>query len=159
MYFCKNYFLCSKSFFKLLPHEQLIIEYFSGPVSWYDLVEMKRREVAEPNYNPNFNVITDIREAIVNLDALDDVESYIDFLKSNQKSIGTRKTAILTNNSEQVIHSELLRVMKRDLPINIKTVSTYNAVFEWVELLPKVAQQIETYLDNLTTEFYLVSTN
>ncbi len=151
--------MLKKVFFKILPEEQLIIEYFSGPVSWYDLVEMKRREVAEPSYNPNFNVITDIREAIINLEALDEIESYIGFLKSNQKSIGTRKTAILTNNSEQVIHSELLRVMKKDLPINIKTVSTYKAVFEWVEILLKDRERIENYLENLTTEFYLISAN
>jgi hypothetical protein len=120
---------------------------------------MKRLEVSEPNYNPNFNVITDIREAVLNLEALDEIESYLDFLKSNQKSVGTRKTAILTDNSEQVIHSELLRVMKNDLPINIKTVSTYQAVFEWVEILPKDRERIENYLENLTTEFYLISAN
>jgi hypothetical protein len=151
--------MLKKVFFKILPEEQLIIEYFSGSVSWHDLVEMKRLEVSEPNYNPNFNVITDIREAVLNLEALDEIESYLDFLKSNQKSVGTRKTAILTDNSEQVIHSELLRVMKNDLPINIKTVSTYQAVFEWVEILPKDRERIENYLENLTTEFYLISAN
>jgi hypothetical protein len=151
--------MLKKVFFKILSEEKLIIEYFSGPVSWLDLVEMKRQEVAEPNYNPNYNVITDIREAVLNLDDLEHITHYIDFLKNNKKSLGTRKTAILTDNSDQVIHSELLRVMKNDLPMEVRTVGTYKAVFEWISLNPTTAIKIQSYLENLSTEFYRVSAN
>ena len=151
--------MLKKVFFKILSKENLIIEYFGGPVSWSDLVEMKVREVAEPDYNPDFNVITDIREAVLNIDDLGGVNHYIDFLKSNKNSVGNRKTAIFINNSEQVFYSETLRVTRNGLPIDIKTVSTYKAVFEWIELNPEVATKIENYLNNLTTEFYLVSAN
>ena len=151
--------MLKKVFYKIFVEEKLIIEYFNGPVSWTDLVEMKRNEVAEPNYNPNYSVITDVREAILNLSDLDNVSQYIDFLKSNIKSIGNRRTAILTTNTEQVIFSELLKAMNENLPISLKTVSTYDGVFEWLQLTPKAAHTVRNYLENLTSEFYTVSTN
>lgn len=151
--------MLKKVYYKIFAKEKLIIEHLSGPVGWNDLVKMKSKEVEEPDYNPNFNVITDIRKAILDLNNLDEVNKYVEFLNNNEKSVGNRKTAILTDSSEQVIHSEILRVMKNDLPINIKTVSTLEAVFTWVGLTPQAALEIERFLENFSSEFYMISSN
>lgn len=152
-YFCKKLRLMTKkTFYKIFPEEKIIIEYFSGKAKWNDLVELKQKEIDEINYNPNYSVITDIRNAELDLNALEEIVKYLDFLHSNSKSIGSRKTAALTNNKEQVIHSEMLKIMKNNLPIDIKSFSTLEAIFDWLKLNQAVRNKMTKVLDKLYSE-------
>lgn len=147
--------MTKKTHYKIFSEEKIIIEYFAGEVRWSDLVELKQKEIAESDYNPDFGVITDIRNAHLDLNALEEINKYLEFLHDNSKSIGNRKTAALTSSKEQVIHSEMLRMMKNNLPIDIKSFSTLKAAFEWVEINAEVSAKISKFLEKLNADLFL----
>jgi len=151
--------MIKRACYKIFEEEQIIIEYFSGRTIWSDLIKMKKREVAEANYNSNFNIITDVRNAILDVEDLNNVNKYLEYLRNNNKSVGNRKTAILTNSSEQIIHSELLRAMKADLPINFKSVGTTEAAFKWTELNHNTILKISECLEDLEKDLSHISSN
>lgn len=136
-------------YYKIFPEKRLIIEYLSGSLGWADVVEMKEREVADLNYNSTYRVITDIRNVDISIDSLDDVYIYINYLKNNRRSVGERYTAIMTESTEQVVHSELLRASNNNLPIHLKTVGTYETAFEWVGIKPPLSSEIKSFIENL----------
>lgn len=135
--------------YKIFPKKRLIVEYLSGSLGWLDIVEMKKKEVAEPDYNPSYNVITDIRNVSISIETLDDVNIYINYLQNNRNSVGKRHTAIITDSTEQVVHSELLRATNNSLPIYLKTVGTYQAAFEWVSLKSPSSIEIKDFIEFL----------
>lgn len=151
--------MTKKTIYKIFPEEKIIVEYLGGKVCWSDHIELKKKEIAESTYNPDYSVITDIRNAQLDLNALEDINKYIAFLNNNSKSVGKRKTAALTTSKEQVIHSEMLRVMKKDLPIDIKSFSTLKAAFDWLKINHQVSTKMAAYLEKLNDEFLLNSEN
>jgi hypothetical protein len=124
----------SKYLSKIFPEGKIIVEYLHGFISWGDVIEMKTQETLQPGYNPHYNLITDVRDVEIDINDLDGMKKYVDFFNYHLNAVGDRKTAILTKSSQQVIHSEMLKMMVNQLPMDLKTVSTYEAAFDWTRL-------------------------
>ncbi len=139
--------------YKILPELRLIIEYYSGIMEVDDIIELKRMEIKDEKYNPNFNFIvsiTDIRIDRINQEA---ASKLVEFMKEDVKIVGKRRSAILTATPEQVAASIIHREESKELPIYFKTVSTVQAAIDWI-LLPKeyestVVKNIELLKDNV----------
>jgi len=134
---------------KIFPECSLIVEFLQGNISWLDIIEMKQSEVLKPGYSPRFNLITDVRNVKILSNDLQGMGKYLDYLKNNHQVTGHRKTAILTNNSKQVIHSEMLKVEASGLPMYLKTVSTYEAAFEWTNLDKQYQHEVTNFMESL----------
>ncbi len=139
----------SKYVSKIFPEGKIVVEYLQGFISWVDLIEMKKQEAAKPEYNPGYNVITDVRDVEIGQNDLEGINEYIAFFNYHVNTVGVRKTAILTQSSQQVIHSEMLKIMSSHLPMDLKTVSTYSAAFDWTLLDEKVRGDVQDYLETL----------
>jgi len=139
---------------KIFPSGKIIIEHLHGFITWSDILAMKKEEASKPNYNPNYNLITDVRDVEIDTDDLEGMNKYLNYFKIDTKAVGNRKTAILTNSSRQVIHSEILKFKTDSLPMDLKTVSTYDAAFEWTELDSEFRLEIHNFLEVLRKSFF-----
>jgi len=138
--------------YKIVPGKELILGYVSGRISWKEVIKFKYRLTLDKNYNPNFNIIDDIRDVDIILKNNNDVLEFIEFAKKNGKFIGSRKSAIITNSPNQVVNSEILNSFNKDLPIEFKTFSTLIAAIDWIEISLSDKQLIESYFDELKTQ-------
>ncbi|NJO90200.1 MAG: hypothetical protein HC831_15595 [Chloroflexia bacterium] len=138
-----------KTEYKIFPENGILIEYLGGHISWSDYFELKKQELSDPGYSPNYNVITDMRNLKIYSEDLDGIDKYIEFIKENNRIVGSRKTAMLTDDSKHVVHSEVLKLMLRYFPMELKTVSTYYAAFEWTELNFETRTKLIKYMDEL----------
>jgi hypothetical protein len=119
--------------YKILPDLRLIIEVFCGNISFEDAIEMKKREIQDKDYNPNFNFIVSTVDVDISFDEKL-VRKYIDIIKDNPKIIGKRRSALITATPTQVAMTILYELALKDLPMNFKIVSTLQAAIEWVGL-------------------------
>lgn len=117
----------------ILPQEKLIIEYFSGMVSLKDVIAQKEKLIRNPNYNPGYNLIDDLRDAQFEL-IKEQVKGYVDYVFNNKKNIGKRNTAFVTSNPDQVVVSTLFESAKGELPINTMIVSTISTALKHVKI-------------------------
>ncbi len=140
-----------KTVYKIFPENKVLIEYLGGHISWSDYFELKKQELSDPDYNPDYNVITDMRNIKVYNEDLDGIDNYIQFIKANSGIIGNRKTAMLTDDSKHVVHSEVLKLMLNYFPMKLKTVSTYYAAFEWIDLNFDTRIQLIKYMEDFRT--------
>ncbi len=139
----------SKYISKIFPEGKIIVEYLQGFISWADVIEMKKQEAMKPNYDACYNIITDVRDVEIDSEDLDGMKEYVAFFKYHINVVGDRRTAILTQSSRQVIHSEMLKIMTNHLPMELKTVSTYHAAFDWTHLDDNVRDDVQDYLEKL----------
>jgi len=128
--------------YKILPDLSLFLEYYCGQIVLKDLFDLKKKEVADKDYNPTFNAIGDLREAQFSISVPEIIE-YSNFVKNTLKVSGKRSTAILTNTPDQVARSSIYQMECKNLPISTKIVSTVQSALEWIGLSVEYADFIE----------------
>lgn len=131
----------------IIPKDKLIIEYFNGKVSLEDVIILQKELAENPNYDPNYNVIDDLRDAQFDL-IKEQVIGYVDYITNNKKTIGKRNTAFVTTNPDQVVISSLFESLKKDLPINTLIVITISLALKHVNINPAKTPMI---LENINT--------
>lgn len=137
--------------FKIIPDKEIIIEYFAGKISLENILELKLRESQDLNYNSNFNIIDDSRDAEFLLNE-QDIKLYVEHLSQSKLFVGERNAAYLTETPNQVVIATLFDVLKKELPVNVKIVSTVDAALSWVGLLNDDRKVIDFYLNLLRIE-------
>lgn len=141
----KTIIVCNYSDFIIIPEKKLIIEYFSGKIELKDILELKSRESDQKEYNPNYNIIDDSRN-VEFLIRKNEIECYVDHLRNNKSFVRNRYVAYLTETPNQVVVATLFNVLKKELPINVKIVSTTIAALNWVGVSANQLKNIEFYL-------------
>ena len=125
-----------------------------GRISIHDAIELKKREINDKDYNPNFNFIVSINEIDTDGKFDYDFSKYIKTVKENKRIYGIRKSAILTKTPKQVVGGTLYELAARELPMNLKVVSTIEAALNWVDLSIDyksiVLENIELLIKNAT---------
>jgi hypothetical protein len=121
---CANYLI--------LPEYRLILECCKGHALVEDAISMKKEELADSLYNPDYNIIVDFQEfeTFLNTTTNDSILSFFNFLKVvDIKS----KVAFLTKKPHQVVISEILKVLSNDaLAIKIEIFSTAEAAMGFI---------------------------
>jgi hypothetical protein len=133
--------------FKILPDNKLIIEKYSGTFLISEYERMKNDEFEHPDFNPDYDVLADLREGYFeSIDVAPDktVISVTDFLKSNKVNIGKRRCAFLAINPDQVVSSIFYENFIKGLPIVSKSFSTVLAALDWLAIQKK--EEILLYL-------------
>ncbi|MBN1116328.1 MAG: hypothetical protein JXA77_03930 [Bacteroidales bacterium] len=121
----------------ILPTEKLIVEYLGGKANWIDYLEMKKKEVADTNYNGSYSVLTDISDVDTKYtrEMEGQIMEYINYL-TNQKIELNHLTSIITNSPTQYLHSEFLKKHSQKINIKVQIFSTQEAAFNWIRLNP-----------------------
>jgi hypothetical protein len=118
--------------FMILPEFRLILECCKGKVSVEDAIMMKQDEISDTLYDPNYNIIVDIREFETSIDSTisNPILRFYNFLKElDIKS----KVALLTTKPHQVVFSEILKRLSQDsLTIDIEIFSSPEAAIDFI---------------------------
>jgi len=140
--------MANKTEYIIVPDKKLIIEYYCGKYQVNELIVFKEAICADKNYNPNFNVINDFRDAEF-LFEIDEISKYIQFILKTKKSYGHRKSTMLTKTPNQVVTSLGFEMLKKDIPILVKVVSTVEAAIDFIELSLKDKTIIDTCIKQM----------
>lgn len=136
--------------YRILKDNKLIIEHYSGFFELIDSFYIKKIEISDPEYNPNFNMIIDFRKAKISVNSKD-VNSYIDFFKSQPKMHGNRKTAFLIDSPKEAAITTLYSNHVSTLSYIGKVFSTIEAAVKWLRIDNLDKHFIENTIEALKT--------
>jgi len=134
--------------YKILPELNLILEYYGGKITLNDVINHKSLEIRDIDYNENYHFISDMRDTEFNIDS-QDFNEYLKFLNRNNKVIGQRKSAILTNTPNQVAITSLFKSKSKHFPVSFEIFSTLEGAFNWVNLPEDLHEGIKETIRNL----------
>ena len=138
----------NKLAYKILDDKSLIIESYIGGFNVDELIEFKKKVGNDKNYNPNFNVIHDIRKLEFLLD-LEEISKYISLISENKKLLGNRKSVFITETPKQVVTTSVFDLMKKKLPIKVKVCSTFETAFNFIDLPKNDWEYLETSINSI----------
>jgi len=118
--------------YMILPEFRLILECCKGQASVEDAIYMKKTELSDNLYNPNYNIIVDFQEFETSLDSTIN-ESTINFFNFLKELDINSKIAILTAEPHQVVISVILKGLIANLgTIKIEVFSTVEAAIRFL---------------------------
>jgi len=117
----------------ILRENNLLIEILRGNFDLSDFVNLKKSESEDPDFDPNFDSILDIRniENSFSKDIRKDLEKFLSIIKTLQNVTKRRKTAIITSKPSQVAGGTWYQLID-DRGIDYKVFSTLKAATEWL---------------------------
>jgi len=118
----------------ILPEFRLILECCKGEASVEDAIYMKKTELSDNLYNPNYNIIVDFQEFETFLDSTinESITNFFSFLKGLDIN---SKIAFLTAEPHQVVISMILKELSTNLgAVKIEVFSTAEAAIRFLGL-------------------------
>jgi len=119
--------------YRLLHEETLIVEYYSGDIVLENLIEFKKMLLADTEYNPQYNLLVDLRDATFLLTEYE-IKKYLEYTKPVHYLFEKRKSAYLTHTPNQVVFVTFIDYYSEVfLPIEVKIFSTTNVAISWLK--------------------------
>ena len=117
---------------------------------------MKKRLIQDENYNPNFNIIDDIRDLNIHFEDKSEIQEFIDFANKQSEFLGSRKSGVVTKSPNQVVNSEILISLNKSLPISFRTFSTLSAAAKWIRIPIAEIQEIKQSFEDLNVSHFSI---
>ena len=118
--------------YMILPEFRLILECCKGQATVEDAIYMKKTELSDNLYNPNYNIIVDFQEFETFLDSTIN-KSTINFYNFLKTLDINSKIAILTAEPHQVVISLILKGLSTNLEsFKIEVFSTVEAAIRFL---------------------------
>ncbi len=133
----------------ILPDKNLIINSCIGDISFDDIIKFQMLQSKDKNWNRNFNVLTDLRHANMNIKDINipTLSKFpLDLINKNLR----RKSANLTNNPNHLVFHSLLEIFKaEDVAVDLKAFSTLDAALLWLGIDLRDKENINSTLIQL----------
>jgi len=128
----------------ILKDENLVIEILRGSFDISDFINLKKSEAEDPDFNPNFNSILDIRniENPFSKEIRDELEQYLKIIKTIQPVTKKRKAAVITHKPSQVAGITWYKLID-DRSIDYNIFSTLEAATAWLGISKADLKNIE----------------
>ena len=124
-------YTAKKSRYFILPEYHLIIESLHGPIDLRMLCALRRIEMRDPVFQIGFDIISDVRNAQLNLSATDILQ-----FASHQEAIQwgnmLNRTAILAETPKQIALSYMLLQKTNRTELDGGVFSTTTGLLEWI---------------------------
>ena len=117
--------------YRLFSELQTVLIIGNKLITLSDIKEISRELKADPAFSPNFNILTDVSDCELNITP-EDINEYVNYINYEIKTVGSRKTAILTSNPVQVALSMLFSYLMQNTPVIPKVYSTLNAALSYI---------------------------
>ena len=131
----------------ILKDRNLVIEILRGNFDLSSFVNLKKSESEDPDFDPNFDVILDIRhvENAFSKEIRQDLENFLGIIKSIQRITKIRKTAVITYKPAQVAGITWYQFID-DRSIEYEVFSTLKAAKEWLGISEVDLENIDASL-------------
>lgn len=117
--------------YEILKEERLLFELYKGVLTLPAMKKYIETLVQEPDYNNNFDLLTDISQ--VTYDATtQEVAEFARYLIAQGHTIGIRKTAVLYKTPNQHVYAYIYMQLYKDIPHLIKLFTDKNEAIEWL---------------------------
>lgn len=116
--------------YHVFKESKLVIEVLSGTFSLSDYLVLKKSQLEVPDYDPDFNLILDIRN-IDDTIPVETIRSYTEFVKPVQLFTRKIRAAVITGTPLQVTGA-LMYKMFEDKSLDYKVFSTWDHALSWV---------------------------
>ncbi len=136
--------------YKIFTTERLIIEYHFGDINIDDFIESRKIISSDQEYNPDFDVIFDFRNANMIVDEKD-IKRFVEFFKKYTPIMGKRHSAYLTSKPNQVVITTLFSINIEGAPISPMTFSTFEGVVNWLNSKNLKKDDLANIIDELKT--------
>jgi len=118
----------------ILPEKGLIIDSCIGDISFYDIIKFQIHQSKDKNWNRDYNVLTDLRQAYMRIEDIN-IQTLskfpLDLINKNTQ----RKSVHLTNNPNHIVFHTLLNLLKiGDVAVDLKAFSTIDAALLWLDI-------------------------
>ncbi len=146
-----NYHVMS-GFYKylIISNLNLIIQFHQNDLTFEGIKKLKQTIINDSKYNPEYNVIIDLRLADVKMtpNELQRYGNWVqDILNDTKKNM-----ALLTSNPNQVTSATLYRLNDNFTNLNYEVFSTMEAALRHIDIDISNMQFIETEIDKLKEE-------
>ncbi len=118
--------------YKIIKSLNLIVHYFSDEVTISVINEHMKKISLEPDYSANFDVLTDLRDAIVTA-KFKNIEEFVNYTLYDLKVIAKRKVVYITNKPNQVAWTTLLSNAMVNSEMDIFVCSTEDAAINFLQ--------------------------
>ena len=118
--------------YRIHTKDRVIIETWPEEFEFKDYKEFKERELIDPDYDPNYNIVSDLRRLKMGFNEKM-IEMIVDFISQFPDYFIERKSAIITNSPEQVVNSVAYIQKIKSTPVDVNIFSTAEAAFKWVK--------------------------
>ncbi len=118
----------------IIKDKSLIIEVLSGSFDFVEYLNLKQLQIEDADYNPNFNIIIDIRNIEESNISEKTIKEYADNIKPVQLFNTKIKVAIITNSPSQVVGALLYKLFENK-SIEYKVFSTIEYTLNWLGII------------------------
>lgn len=136
--------------YKIFSKQKVIVEKYWGKVTWSEILELKKKQMEEPLYDRNFNVILDGRNADLKLDRKGMMEYVINLIQT-MPFTGKRKSVIITNTINNKASTKMLMSMLDEMEVSLYLVDKTTSAFQILELHEQECIEIHEYIEKQGT--------
>ena len=117
--------------YKIDNKQKAIIETWPEEILIEDYIDVKQRQFKDSDFNPDFDVITDLRGLTQKYKDVT-IQEIIDFIAKNSNNMRDRKSAVIADNPHSVASAYVFKDKSKNLPVKIRVFSTIDAALEWL---------------------------
>ncbi|MDP4685843.1 MAG: hypothetical protein NWQ55_03750 [Salibacteraceae bacterium] len=140
----------------ILDEFKLIIEVFSGPIFLKDLIDLKQRQLEDSRFNSDYNSISDLCDAKMNL-PINDIKTYIEHYSKMSSLHGNRKCAILTSSPKAAAIAMVYRNYSSGFAMSYEVFTTVKATLRWIDIAESEFEVISRHLSSQREEVRLLA--
>jgi hypothetical protein len=117
--------------YKIDTDSRIIYEFWSPKVTFDDYKAYKEKLFIDKEYDPTFDVISDLREFTLNFE-VEELDKIVNLFLDHPDKIMKRKSALITNNPKQVAAGMIFQTKSSVTPVNVMVFSTPEAANDWI---------------------------
>lgn len=120
-----------KSLYRIIPEENLVIEYHTGILEVESYIDFKKRLHNDPLFRANLNHFIHYKSVVFKTTP-SEINHFTNYINSISQNLGHRKTALVTNTPNQVVSTTMYKMMQKNPSQNVEVFSTNHNAFQWL---------------------------
>lgn len=121
---------CLNVSYSIIKDEKLIFEVYDGHITIDNILSCNNYEMADPNYNQDYNMLSDFRDAEVRL-LLPEMPMFIDYFNSLPGG-HKRKLALVLNSYNYQVFSTILASNIGKINIDVRLFKSMKQALSWL---------------------------
>ena len=133
---------------KILKDKELTIMCFRNKITPEMVMKFINSLVQEPEYNPEYNAIIDLRSADMQYD-MEGLKKTLNHMLTAEGFRSTRKSAYITSSSNQVVPPMMMNTLGYEFPMKVKVHSTVESAIAWLEIEDFTPENFQAVLSTM----------